>query len=101
MAAGDGDIPQHGQQVVDQAYVHTLVKEGEKYVDQGLDSPHARKQRDPQDGFTEGASPLSSRTRALSLRPPCSQAARPSRRIHRRCGASSLSSLSLTGCVFL
>ena len=29
-----GDIPEHGEQV-DQAYIHTIVKKGESYVDQG------------------------------------------------------------------
>jgi len=36
-----------------------------------LSAPHARKQRDPQDGFTDGAVPLLSlRARALSLSAP-------------------------------
>jgi hypothetical protein len=38
---GESDMPEHGGQV-DQAYVHTLVKEGEKYVDQGYDVDKGR-----------------------------------------------------------
>jgi hypothetical protein len=38
---GESDMPEHGGQV-DQTYVHTLVKEGEKYVDQGYDVDKGR-----------------------------------------------------------
>jgi hypothetical protein len=38
---GEDDVPDHGEQV-DQAYIHTLIKKGESYVDQGLDAQLTR-----------------------------------------------------------
>ena len=44
------DIPEHGGGV-DQAYVHTLVQEGKKYVDQGMDAQRARSRGDAEAGL--------------------------------------------------